>query len=333
MAEYKQIHGTNIETVSSDPSNPINGQVWYNSTDQVLKGFTSTPAGTWATSNALNVARSSLSAQNIGIQTAALCVGGYGEPPPNNAYAGVESYNGSSWTEGADLNNGRSQNAGCGTQTAAITAGGDPFPSVQTKTETWNGSSWTEVNALNTGNKNQAMAGGSPAATQFGGGPPVRDNTESWNGTSWTEVADQNTGRQQVSGFGTATACLAVGGTTNPSDDTFTADVETWNGTAWTEGANLNTARTGMSSQGAVYTAGFAAGGETKPNTANALTESWNGTAWTEDGDLNVARSNFGGGGTITAGLVCGGGKHPGLANETEEWTSPTTSTVTFANS
>ena len=333
MAEYKQIHGTNIETVSSDPSNPINGQVWYNSTDQVLKGFTSTPAGTWATSNALNVARSSLSAQNIGIQTAALCVGGYGEPPPNNAYAGVESYNGSSWTEGADLNNGRSQNAGCGTQTAAITAGGDPFPSVQTKTETWNGSSWTEVNALNTGNKNQAMAGGSPAATQFGGGPPVRDNTESWNGTSWTEVADQNTGRQQVSGFGTATACLAVGGTTNPSDDTFTADVETWNGTAWTEGANLNTARTGMSSQGAVYTAGFAAGGETKPNTANALTEQWNGTAWTEDGDLNVARSNFGGGGTITAGLVCGGGKHPGLANETEEWTSPTTSTVTFANS
>ena len=333
MANYKEIHGTKIETVTSDPSNPVAGQVWYNSTDQVLKGFTSTPAGTWATSNALNVARSSLSAQNIGIQTAALCVGGYGEPPPNNAYAGVESYNGSSWTEGADLNNGRSQNAGCGTQTAAITAGGDPFPSVQTKTETWNGSSWTEVNALNTGNKNQAMAGGSPAATQFGGVPPVRDNTESWNGTSWTEVADQNTGRQQVSGFGTATACLAVGGTTNPSDDTFTADVESWNGTAWTEGANLNTARTGISAQGAVYTAGFAAGGETKPNTANALTESWNGTAWTEDGDLNVARSNFGGGGTITAGLVCGGGKHPGLADETEEWTSPTTSTVTFANS
>ena len=78
MAEYKQLHGTNIETVSSDPSNPINGQVWYNSTDQVLKGFTSSPAGTWATSNAMNVARSSLSAQNIGLQTAALSFGGNG---------------------------------------------------------------------------------------------------------------------------------------------------------------------------------------------------------------------------------------------------------------
>ena len=37
MAEYKQLHGTNIETVSSDPSNPVNGQVWYNSTSQALK--------------------------------------------------------------------------------------------------------------------------------------------------------------------------------------------------------------------------------------------------------------------------------------------------------
>ena len=326
MAEYKQIHGTNIETVASDPSNPINGQVWYNSTSQTIKGFTSTPAGTWATSNAMNVARSSLSAQNIGLQTAGLAVGGYGEPPPNNSYAGVESYNGSSWTEGADLNNGRNSSAGCGTQTAAITAGGDPFPGVGTKTETWNGSSWTEVNALNTSNKNQGMAGGSPAATQFGGGPPIRDNTESWNGTSWTEVADQNTGRQTIAGFGTATACLAVGGST-PS---VTADVESWNGSSWTEGANLNTARTKISAQGAVYTAGFAAGGETPPNTGNTKTESWNGTAWTEDGDLNVGRSNFGGGGTITAGLVCGGDKHPGIANETEEWTSPTTSTVDF---
>jgi len=319
MAAYKGIHGGKIQNYTTNPDNPIEGQIWYNETTGAFKVSTVSTAGSWSTSGNLNVARSSLSSQNIGTQTASLCVGGYGEPPPNNSFAGVESYNGSSWTEGADLNNGRNSSAGCGTQTAAITAGGDPFPSVGTKTETWNGSSWSEVNTLNTSNKNQGMAGGSPGATQFGGGPPIRDNTESWNGSSWTEVADQNTGRQQVSGFGTATACLAVGGST-PS---VTADVETWNGTAWTEGANLNTARTGISAQGAVYTAGFAAGGETPPNTGNALTEVWNGSSWSEDGDLNVARSNFGGGGTVAAGLVCGGGKHPGLANETEEWTGP----------
>ena len=32
MADYKAIKGWTIQTVSSDPSNLIAGQVWYNST-------------------------------------------------------------------------------------------------------------------------------------------------------------------------------------------------------------------------------------------------------------------------------------------------------------
>ena len=49
MANYKNIHGTNIETVSSDPSNPVEGQVWYNSTDQKLRGNKLTTSGSWST--------------------------------------------------------------------------------------------------------------------------------------------------------------------------------------------------------------------------------------------------------------------------------------------
>ena len=37
MATYKEIIGTNIEVVSSDPSNPVTGQVWYNTTTDQLK--------------------------------------------------------------------------------------------------------------------------------------------------------------------------------------------------------------------------------------------------------------------------------------------------------
>jgi hypothetical protein len=37
MAEYKGIHGTKVQNYTSDPDNPITGQVWYNETDQVLK--------------------------------------------------------------------------------------------------------------------------------------------------------------------------------------------------------------------------------------------------------------------------------------------------------
>ena len=49
MTTYKEINGTNIEAVSTDPANPVTGQVWYNLTDNVLKGAAATTAGAWAT--------------------------------------------------------------------------------------------------------------------------------------------------------------------------------------------------------------------------------------------------------------------------------------------
>ena len=44
MTTYKEIRGTNIEVLASDPSNPVEGQVWFNSTDNVLKGQAATSA-------------------------------------------------------------------------------------------------------------------------------------------------------------------------------------------------------------------------------------------------------------------------------------------------
>ena len=54
MATYKEIKGTQIEVLASDPSNPVEGQVWYNSTSNVLKGQSVTSAGSWATGGSLN---------------------------------------------------------------------------------------------------------------------------------------------------------------------------------------------------------------------------------------------------------------------------------------
>ena len=142
MATYKEIHGTVIETVTSDPSNPVNGQVWYNSTDQVLKGFTSNPAGSWASGGDLNTAKNYLGATKTGSQTASLVFGG---TPPTNGLTENESYNGSAWTELADLNTGRYAPGGAGSTTAALAFGGETSPGKKDETETWNGSSWTEV--------------------------------------------------------------------------------------------------------------------------------------------------------------------------------------------
>jgi hypothetical protein len=57
MTTYKTIRGTHIVSVTSDPPAPVNGQMWYNSTTKVIKGFTSNPVGSWSTGSALNTAR------------------------------------------------------------------------------------------------------------------------------------------------------------------------------------------------------------------------------------------------------------------------------------
>jgi hypothetical protein len=59
MADYKNIKGFNIQYLDSDPPNPIEGQMWFNSTTQTLKGAEAggVAAGTWASGGNLNTAR------------------------------------------------------------------------------------------------------------------------------------------------------------------------------------------------------------------------------------------------------------------------------------
>ena len=74
MAEYKGTHGTKIQNYTSDPTNPLVGQVWYNATDNALKyQFTNTTSA-WSTGGNLNTARKFIA--GVGTQTAALAFGG-----------------------------------------------------------------------------------------------------------------------------------------------------------------------------------------------------------------------------------------------------------------
>jgi hypothetical protein len=139
MATYKEIFGTDVEVVSSDPANPVTGQVWYNSTTQQLKGYKQVIGNAWSTGGNLNTARSTLA--GAGTQTAGLAFGG-NIPPLTGA---TESYNGTSWTELNDLTTARSYVMGFGTQSSALAAGGALPADFTGVTESWNGTSWTEV--------------------------------------------------------------------------------------------------------------------------------------------------------------------------------------------
>jgi hypothetical protein len=81
------------------------GQVFYNSTSNAFKVTNqSAPAGTWSSGGALNTARGV--GGSVGTQTAALVTGGQIHSI-SRCYGETESYNGSAWTEVADLNTAR----------------------------------------------------------------------------------------------------------------------------------------------------------------------------------------------------------------------------------
>jgi hypothetical protein len=119
MATYKGIQGFTIQNLSADPSNPIEGQVWYNSTSNVWKVEEATAAGAWATGNNLNTARYYLA--GAGTQTAGLAFGG--DTPASTG--ATEEYDGNSWANSNPLNTARWIIAGAGTQTAGLAFGGN----------------------------------------------------------------------------------------------------------------------------------------------------------------------------------------------------------------
>ena len=206
MTTFKEIRGTAIQSVSSDPTNPEVGQIWYNNTIGVLKGYRSI-GGAWASGGNLNTAISFLG--GCGTQTAGLGFGGYATS------VATEEYNGSTWSPGGNLNTGRRLLAGAGTQTAGLAFGGGPPNS--NSTEEYDGSTWGPGGNLGTARRGLAGAGTQTLALAFGGGNPggVLGATESWNGTNWTTTTSMATARGgSLAGAGIQTATFAAGGAT-----------------------------------------------------------------------------------------------------------------------
>jgi hypothetical protein len=68
MTTFKEISGQLIRTLSSDPANPQEGQIWYNSTIGVLKGYEL--GGAWASGG--NLKQLGIHLGGAGTQTAAV---------------------------------------------------------------------------------------------------------------------------------------------------------------------------------------------------------------------------------------------------------------------
>ena len=327
MADYKGIKGFTIQTIAGDPPAPIVGQVWYNTTSNVLKGYTSAP-GAWAAGNALNTPRRS--AAGAGTQTAGLAIAG---APSGGLTTNVEEYDGTSWTEVSNITGvARYDFFNAGTQTAALIAGGNDHGVVDLDIcEIYDGSSWSETANLGTGRYRGAQGIGlQTAALAVGGNLPggIQNLNEEFNGTSWTELADPTTPRYNQAAGGTSTAAIVMGGQAPAT----VGATETWDGTSWTEVNDMNTGRViAGSALRAPNSTSLLAGGYP----VSALTESWNGTCWTEVGDLGTGRQNVGACGIGTSALLWGGqaGPPPATTDATEEWSDPLLAVKTFTSS
>ena len=112
----------------------------------------------------------------------------YGGKTPPTVYANTELWNGSAWTEVADLNTARFELAGAGaSNSSALAFAGEAPPGVAAVTEDWNGVSWVEVADLSTARDQLAGNGTLTSALASGGNTgSTSAATEEWNSTSNT---------------------------------------------------------------------------------------------------------------------------------------------------
>ncbi len=158
----------------------------------------------WTETTEFNTGRARLG--GAGINTATLIYGGDKNPSTlageteflgnsESQVANTETWDGTNWTEIAEINEGRYFEQAAGTQTSALAFGGEPS---RNQTESYDGTTFSEVNNLNNAREGASSAGTATSAL-FAGGysttytpPTVYANTE-FLGNSESQVANTET--------------------------------------------------------------------------------------------------------------------------------------------
>ena len=330
MSTFKNIRGQNIRSLSSDPSPISNGDIWYNSTSQTLKGVV--PVSAWASGTALPANRYRLT--SFGTATAGVIAGGSTNPPgAQPSTTATLEYDGTTMSSGGALGTARRGLASAGVLTAGIVfggSGGSSDSNVNNESEEYNGTSFSEGNNLNTARS--AICGDGPQTAAFAAGGLQPGNSsafEHYDGTSWTNSTSLPSVRRFATGNGPQTASLVTGGETAPG--TQITNTEEWNGSGWTaSGAYPSAFSAGAS--GGTQTAALAFAGR-GPGYLS-ITAGYDGSTWSTRPSMATARSMVGGTGTTSSAFVTGGeiSASPPLQTATEEFTIAAT-TKTFTTS
>ena len=298
MATYEEIYGKRVKEFDSDPTleSSYEGQVWYDKSSGVLKSVIASDA--WSSTAPLIQSRDS--AGGAGIQTAAMIFGGRNEVDggptggPNAAYSLTEEYNGTGYSTGGALVQGRQGLSGAGTQTAGLGVGGyhPPSPGPKSLVEEYDGSSWSEVTNQPTATFGQGSAGTQTAAVVFGGrggpGSTWTNATYEYDGTNWTTGGAMGTARVlKGAATGTQTAALAIGGDLTPPGGA-TNKVEEYDGTSFSE-VNAAPANIQVNMVSGIQTSALSFGGNISPYTTQTF--KYDGTNFTASAAMGSSAS------------------------------------------
>jgi hypothetical protein len=272
MADYININGNNIPIRASDPSNPILGEIWYNSTTNALKGQ-GFDSGSWSTTPNKN--NNNFYFMSGGTATSAVKAGGRVDGPQLSG-SQVEEYDGSSWTTQTSLPTAQDSGSGNGPSGSFLFGGSNN----SSTTFLYDGA-WTTGPSVNTGSPNRyytSFGAGQTSSVVAGGEGPggtVRNRTEEWNGSSWTSVTNMPTAAESPNGWGVESSGVALGGGPTPVVGNKTQE---YDGTTWSLGTNAPASSSAFGVAGESQTAGLVWGGNLSPNQTTLL---YDGTSYT----------------------------------------------------
>jgi len=267
----------------------------------------------------------------IGSSTAFIIVGGSSDSGNENT---TREYNGSSWSDGGNIEAIISSTRMSGTATAALYAGGWDATSGVTeytsRCETYNGTSWSDSTSMTRGQAN--MGSGTTDANFIHpcgniGNPSAgwgQDATNQlWNGSSWSDGSDVGTIHSGGGTAGSTTDCIIMSGYSYGTSDETNAS-QTLDGTTWSSGSASSiqsryNCAWGDGSTKAWLTGGIdykSAYGSPTPHVNYDATNYWNGTSWAADTDtpnsdgiMNMNATGASNGNSGTQGALIQGGK------------------------
>ena len=285
------------------------GNIWFDGTN--VK-YSTLGARTWSSITSLITARQTVGGFGCDSDTATVAAGYDGTGVPSGWVSQTEEYNGSSWSTGGNMTQGRSGVVAVGSQNSGLIGTGTAYPTAPTCncTEEYNGSSWSSGGNLITGRYSGGGAGTQNAAITVGGyAGGASTLTEEYNGTSWASGGNMPSGFYYNATSGTQNATLNWGGTTGPPSYPNNKVSYEYNGSSWTTGPNFITTRTRVAGVGAgTQNSSLAYGGGYAPSFSTA-TEEYDGTSWSSLSSNTITSRDFGAGNGVSTSAFLAGGR------------------------